>query len=226
VPVEGVLSFISLPTASPAALSSPIEHDLAGPDGEGSRPGRRDSDSSEDAPAKKSLAASDTAEMACTCEGMKAHMASAKRTAGLQGPAPRRSGVAGGVAPRAGLLADIFGEQGPTPEAVADARTVDGRGRVQLSESMSALRWEPGAKVSVSAHSSGVLTLTPWSGATVTETVATFDSRGRVCLPRWARELAALAPGAALLAVADLGSERLSLVGAAAFMRLAAAVAA
>lgn len=93
---------------------------------------------------------------------------------------------------------------------MADARTVDGRGRVQLSESISALGWGPGAKVSVSVHTSGVLTLASWSGATVTEPVATFDARGRVCLPRWARDVAGLEPGAALLAVGDLAAERLS----------------
>lgn len=84
---------------------------------------------------------SDTGSEPCTCGGMKAQMASQKRLAGPKGPAPRHPGVhgliqSGSLAPRAGLFADLFGEQGLTLETGGGA----GEGRLPAPAYLPALQ--------------------------------------------------------------------------------------
>jgi len=137
--------------------------------------------------------------------------------AGMRGePSTRPTGPV----PRRGILADILSAPASVPATTSEARTLDSRGRVSLSDTATAVGITAGDKVRVDIDVDGVITVTPFVGEALEgrRDTGVLDSRGRLTLPAWVRAYAGITPEDAVMCVAV--NEQIQIVGADAFLRL------
>lgn len=135
-----------------------------------------------------------------------------------------RSRAAADRVPPAGILGEVLQGGRRTLPAVAvsaDARRVDARGRLHLSETTTALGWQPGSELRVEMAENNMVVLSRTSEPAIEAERSRIDDRGRVVLPLWIRRSAHLDTTPAVLAVADPNEERILILGAAVLLSLA-----